>query len=200
MRYQLPWVLFLSLLFISCAGGGPPKPKSVYAPPAELSAENLVEFRLLPPEKKLLLQSALGLVTEYGWLKYQFGSADPLQGGMDCSGAMFHLLREFDYEVPRTSAQQYLWLEKESGIQKDLEKVQPGDLVFWSGTYVPTDGRKINITHVGLYLGREVKDGKQVMVCSSKGRSYRGRKRNGYSVFDFKPGARFAGFASLPVR
>ncbi len=51
-------------------------------------------------------------------------------------------------------------------------------MMFWSGTYVPTDGRTVKITHVSLYLGQE-KDGWDVMIGASKGRSYRGKKGDG---------------------
>ena len=36
-----------------------------------------------------------------------------------------------------------------------------------------------------LYLGTEKSSGAKVMIGSSDGRTYRGQKRNGVSVFDF---------------
>ena len=69
---------------------------------------------------------------------------------------------------------------------KSLADLKPGDLVFWSGTYVPTDGRTPQITHVGMFLGYEKKDGRPVMINATNGRSYRGKKGNGFGVDDFR--------------
>jgi hypothetical protein len=65
-------------------------------------------------------------------------------------------------------------------------------------------GRKLPITHVMLYLGTRVKDGKPVIYGSSDGRSYEGQKRCGVSVFDFSlPKAddskvEFYGYGAIP--
>ena len=110
---------------------------------------------------------------------------------------MFFVLRSLNYEIPRTSSDQYLWLLKTKTITKVsskttslkdpiFKKLKPGDLVFWSGTYTPTDSRKTKITHVGMYLGTEKSDGRPVMICATKGRSYRGISCDGYGVYDFK--------------
>jgi len=69
---------------------------------------------------------------------------------------------------------------------ESLKALKPGDLIFWSGSYSPTDGRSLNITHVALYLGKEKKDGRPVMINATDGRSYRGRQANGYGVYDFR--------------
>ncbi len=62
----------------------------------------------------------------------------------------------------------------------------PGDLLFWS-TDPPADHAKsVNIAHVAMYLGREKKDGLQIMANATDGRSYRGTKANGYGVYDFR--------------
>ena len=42
------------------------------------------------------------------------------------------------------------------------------------------------ITHVSMYLGKAKSDGRQLMIGSSSGRSYRGKRKNGYGVFDFR--------------
>lgn len=66
-----------------------------------------------------------------------------------------------------------------------FKKLTGGDLLFWSGTYTPTDGRSVKITHVSLYLGQE-KNGRHVMIGATKGRSYRGKKGDGYGVYGFR--------------
>ena len=160
-----------------------------------------------------LVAEARKMVGEFGDLKYKFGGATPEGGGFDCSGAMSFLLKRCGYSPPRTSAQQYVWVRDNTKIHKVGKKVESmdaaefthlrvGDLLFWSGTYEPTDGRRVNITHVGIYLGKE-KDGRRIMACASKGRSYRGKKGDGYGIYDFKLPSKtststFVGYGSIP--
>jgi hypothetical protein len=52
-----------------------------------------------------------------------------------------------------------------------------------------------------MYLGTEKNDGRAVMICATKGRSYRGVPRDGFGVYDFKISSargrsRFEGFGS----
>ena len=89
----------------------------------------------------------------------------------------------------------------------EFADLQPGDLMFWSGTYKTE--RTVPITHVMLYLGREKESGKRVMFGSSDGRSYHGVQRWGVSVFDFtmpksdpanpEKHAKFVGYAHIPA-
>ena len=50
----------------------------------------------------------------------------------------------------------------------------------------PTDDRMTIITPVGMFLGFEKKDGRPVMINATEGRSYRGKKGNGFGVYDFR--------------
>jgi len=186
------------------------------APMASIKPEALREFGSLPPPVQQLIRSALGL-TERN-LSYKYGSADPAEGGMDCSGFIYYVLSNAGYkDVPRDSSEQYVWVRKNgdfhavlsrSGESFELEDLKPGDLMFWSGTY--RTERDIPITHVMIYLGREKSTDKPVMVGATDGRSYEGIRRFGVSVFDFKmPSgksnkddpdltAKFEGYASIP--
>jgi peptidoglycan DL-endopeptidase CwlO len=101
----------------------------------------------------------------------------------------------------------YLWAKASDKLRNGtteleslLATMRPGDLVFWEGTYAVH--RDPPISHVMIYLGREKTTKAPVMVGASDGRSYRGTRRNGVSVFDFKlpkPGsaAKFAGHARM---
>ena len=141
---------------------------------------------------KKLLGAALELTTRN--LTYKYGSDDPASGGMDCSGFVYFVLRQNGVsDVPRDSSQQYVWLRRagkfEAVISRkdnsfELENLQPGDLLFWTGTYAID--RDPPITHAMIYLGREKKTGERVMVGASDGRVYQGESRYGVSVFDFK--------------
>jgi hypothetical protein len=67
-----------------------------------------------------------------------------------------------------------------------LAELLPGDLLFWAIGPMAEDAEKVNITHVAMYLGREAKDGRRIMINATDGRSYRGTKANGYGVYDFR--------------
>ena len=148
-------------------------------------------------------------------LTYTFSSADPSNGGMDCSGFVYYVLRQNGAsDVPRQANEQYVWVRKAGTFRAvlsrkpdsfELDELKPGDLMFWTGTY-QTD-RDPPMTHTMIYLGKEKSTGRRVMVGSSDGRSYRGLRRWGVSVFDFGPpsaaaqagtGAQFAGYGSIP--
>jgi peptidoglycan DL-endopeptidase CwlO len=191
------------------------KPESA-APMATIKPEALREFSEQPPEVQQLIRNSLALTEQN--LSYQYGSADPAAGGMDCSGFIYFILSGAGYkDVPRDSAGQYSWVRKNSDFHAvlsrsedsfELNDLKPGDLLFWSGTYKVD--RDIPITHVMIYLGKEKSTDKPVMVGATDGRSYDGIRRYGVSVFDFKmpsgkPNkddpeltARFEGYASIP--
>jgi cell wall-associated NlpC family hydrolase len=127
-------------------------------------------------------------------LGYTYGSADPANGGVDCSGFIYYLLNQNEFkDVPRDSSQQYVWVRKAGNFNAVLSRkedsfefdaLKPGDLLFWRGTY--DIDRDPPITHTMIYLGREKRTKKRVMVGSSDGRTYDGKQRFGVSVFDFK--------------
>ncbi len=167
-------------------------PKPERAPNASIEPAALAEFAAQPERIQQLLSLALAL-TKLN-LTYLYGSADPAQGGMDCSGTMHHLLVSAGFrDVPRDSSGQYVWVRKAGGFRAVVSKsadsfefaeLLPGDLLFWSGTY--SMEREIPITHVMLYLGTEKRTKQRVMFGASDGRSYAGLQRWGVSVFDFK--------------
>ena len=149
-------------------------------------------FENYPLKVQKLLTAALELTTRN--LDYKYGSADPTSGGMDCSGFVYYVLKQNEVgDVPRDSSQQYIWLRRAGKFEPvisrkdnsfELENLQPGDLLFWTGTYAID--RDPPITHAMIYLGREKKTGERVMVGASDGRVYQGESRFGVSVFDFK--------------
>jgi hypothetical protein len=173
----------------------PPSPsplQKLHAPNATLLPNQIKGFENYPLKVQKLLTSALELTTRN--LDYKYGSADPANGGMDCSGFVYYVLKQNDVsDVPRDSSEQYSWLRRAKMFeavvsQKDnsfeLEDLKPGDLLFWTGTY--SIERDPPITHAMIYLGRENKTGNRVMVGASDGRVYQGESRYGVSVFDFK--------------
>jgi len=162
------------------------------APNVTLSPDEIADYDGYPPKVRQILDAGLALTKQN--LGYTYGSADPANGGMDCSGFIYYLLTQNGFkDVPRDSSQQYIWVRKAGNFNAvlsrhedsfELDALKSGDLLFWSGTY--NIDRDPPITHTMIYLGREKRTQKRVMIGSSDGRTYDGKQRFGVSVFDFK--------------
>jgi len=161
-------------------------------PNVSLSPDQIEGYQNDPAKVRQILDAGLALTKEN--LGYTYGSADPKNGGMDCSGFVYYVLQQNGFpDVPRDSSQQYVWVRKAGDFKAvvgrkedsfELDDLKPGDLLFWRGTY--NIDRDPPITHTMIYLGREKRTNKRVMVGSSDGRTYDGKQRWGVSVFDFK--------------
>jgi len=174
-----------------------------------LNPSDIAGFTDNPPAVQKLLTTALALTTKN--LGYLYGSADPTQKGMDCSGTIYYLLQQAGIkDVPRSSDEQFTWAKTAGTFQAvkgrdlaapELNSLRPGDLLFWTGTYAV---KRIGaVSHVMIYLGKAKSDGLPLMVGASDGRTYRGKKCFGVSVFDFRLPAkesksRFIGYARIP--
>ena len=182
---------------------------------ATLSVADLREYESQSPPVKRLLANALALTALN--LSYQYGSSDPKNGGMDCSGTVYYLLNQAGLkDVPRDSSGMYQWVWTRSRFNAvnspnpdsfEFASLKPGDLLFWTGTYQIK--RDPPVTHVMIYLGINRRSGRRVMVGASAGRQFEGKSRYGVSVFDFtlprddgtstadlKP--RFIGYGAIP--
>ncbi|HJW38647.1 MAG TPA: NlpC/P60 family protein [Candidatus Udaeobacter sp.] len=169
-----------------------PAPGKKGWPNVSLSPDQIADYDNYPPKVRQIIDAGVALTKQN--LGYTYGSADPTNGGMDCSGFIYYLLRQNGFpDVPRDSSQQYVWVRKAGNFNAvvsrkedsfELEALKPGDLLFWRGTY--NIDRDPPITHTMIYLGREKRTKKRVMVGSSDGRTYDGKQRWGVSVFDFK--------------
>jgi cell wall-associated NlpC family hydrolase len=161
-------------------------------PNVSLSPDQIEGYEKYPPKVRQIIDAGLALTKQN--LGYTYGSADPTNGGMDCSGFIYYVLKQNGFpDVPRDSSQQYVWVRKAGDFGAvlsrkedsfELDDLKPGDLLFWRGTY--NIDRDPPITHTMIYLGREKRTNKRVMVGSSDGRTYDGKQRWGVSVFDFK--------------
>ena len=161
-------------------------------PNVSLSPDQIAGYESNPPRIRQILDAGLTLTKQN--LGYTYGSADPKNGGMDCSGFVYYVLQQNGFpDVPRDSSQQYVWVRKAGDFKAvlsrkedsfELDDLKPGDLLFWRGTY--NIDRDPPITHTMIYLGREKRTKKRVMLGSSDGRTYDGKQRWGVSVFDFK--------------
>lgn len=165
--------------------------------PGFLDPAELKGFDELAEPRQKLIKAAIETSKEVEGMPYLYGGNGPKDGGFDCSGAIHYVLRKAGLAPPRTSADQYIWVKENSQLHPvanaavdtddgSFSELKPGDLVFWTGTYEPTDDRLVKITHVAIFLGFEKKDGRAVMINATDGRSYRGKKGNGFGVYDFR--------------
>lgn len=177
--------------------------------PASIPYTELEAFsdNLVPVQQTI--QLLLNLTTAH--LQYQYGSADPKLGGMDCSGTIYYVLNKKGIkDVPRSSDLQYQWVSSDGHLytasakatsinSEEFAHLQPGYLLFWSGTYAVVHKPNV-VTHVMMYLGKN-RAGQPLMAGASNGRSYKGRKIYGVSVFDFKipdKEGHFVGYGCVP--
>jgi cell wall-associated NlpC family hydrolase len=169
-----------------------PAPGKKGWPNVSLSPDQIADYDHYPPKVRQIIDAGLALTKQN--LGYTYGAADPKNGGMDCSGFIYYVLQQNGFpDVPRDSSQQYVWVRKARSFNAvlsrhedsfELDALKPGDLLFWRGTY--NIDRDPPITHTMIYLGREKRTNKRVMVGASDGRTYDGKQRFGVSVFDFK--------------
>lgn len=86
-------------------------------------------------------ESVANSALSYRGMPYIFGAQSPSRG-FDCSGLVSYVLRKKGLHPPRTSSAQARY-----GTPVSRSNLQPGDLVFFAGTY------KRGVSHVGIYIG-----------------------------------------------
>lgn len=171
-----------------------------------INPNELVDFDKYPVKVKHLISDSLELAKHN--LSYKFGSINPENGGLDCSGTIYYLLHERNnHAIPRDAEHLYMWLLKNHHIHNvdtnnlqsnEFSSLRPGDLLFWSGTYRTYK----HITHVMIYLGKD-KNGNPLIFGSSSGRMFRNVKVRGVSVYDFtlpkrSDRAKFVAYGRIP--
>ena len=206
---QKQFSFFITLLFVVGQFGHAEDSKKA-AQVSTITTSEIEGFDSFPPKVQSIINYALELTTKE--LAYQFGSCDPKNGGMDCSGTVQHILTHLGYRAPRQSNTLYLWVRKNGNLyevdsprkitEEQMSHLKPGDLVFWEGTY-NVNKRFPATSHVMIYIGKRKSDGKPLMVGASSGRSYQGKARHGVSIFDFRlprstSSAKFVGYGPVP--
>jgi len=99
------------------------------------AAYGYVDPTSIPARAVELARSKLGA-------PYVFGATGP--DAFDCSGLMLWVYSQLGLDIPRTAQQQFEW-----AVPIDPSQLQPGDFLFYEGTYATSD----RITHVGMYVG-----------------------------------------------
>jgi cell wall-associated NlpC family hydrolase len=189
--------------------------KKVGTANATISVTQISDSPSYTPEIRKVIDLGLNLTTQN--LGYKYASADPTNGGMDCSGFINYVLSKCGIkDVPRDAREQYIWVRKAGNFQAvlaqrddsfELDGLRPGDLLFWASNYGIS--RDPDITQTMIYLGREKGTNQRIMIGASERLAYKGRSRSGVNVFDFKvgraaprsnkePGPVFVGYGRIP--
>jgi len=169
----------------------PPVAKKIETPKATVA---VAEFETYSPDVRKIVDLGLELAARN--LGYKYASADPARGGMDCSGFIYYVLAQSGVkDAPRDAREQYTWIRKAGNFQAvlaqrddtfELDALKPGDLLFWATNFGLS--REPEITQTMIYLGREQGTNQRIMIGASEGSTYKGQKRAGVNVFDFKVG------------
>jgi cell wall-associated NlpC family hydrolase len=129
----------LASVSTGCGSAGGARPTPFPTPPAPARTAG----RAVPPPPSTLgpgdgyaiARTALAL----RGIAYRPGGADT--GGFDCSGLVQYVFARHGLGLPRIVREQYRY-----GMPVDLDRLEPGDLVFFD-----TDGR--HVSHVGIAIG-----------------------------------------------
>lgn len=165
------------------------------APPAAIPWQaEIVESKEYPEDVRKLVELSLGLAKKN--LNYKYASADPANGGLDCSGFIYYVLTKSGVKnVPRDAREQYVWVRKAGNFQAvlahgddtfELDALKPGDLLFWANNSGVS--REPEIAQTMIYIGHDKATNQRLMVGASEGSTYKGGKRSSVGVFDFKLG------------
>lgn len=98
--------------------------------------------------------SMLACIQDYMGVPYLYGGSGKY--GIDCSALTQKIYKAAGITLPRTAQAQY-----DKVVHIPDEEVEPGDLIFFQGTYESGT----YITHVGVYVG----DGRMFHASSGKG-------------------------------
>ncbi len=86
---------------------------------------------------------------KYLGLPYVWGGSSPEAGGMDCSGLVQHVYKQFGIDLPRVSADQ----ARAGQPVASMAEARPGDLLAWDNS-----SRNVGADHIAIYVG----DGKMI--------------------------------------
>jgi len=161
---------------------------------ATISIAEISESPKFSPELEKLIDLGLNLAAQN--LTYKYASADPANGGMDCSGFIYYILTKCRIkDAPRDAREQYIWVRKAGNFQAvlaqrddtfELDSLRPGDLLFWASNFGVS--REPEITQTMIYIGHDKATNRRLMVGASERDTFKNTTKSGVGVFDFKVG------------
>jgi peptidoglycan DL-endopeptidase CwlO len=161
---------------------------------ATISIAEISESPKFSPELEKLIDLGLNLAAQN--LTYKYASADPANGGMDCSGFIYYILTKCRIkDAPRDAREQYIWVRKAGNFEAvlaqrddtfELDSLRPGDLLFWASNFGVS--REPEITKTMIYIGHDKATNRRLMVGASERDIFKNTTKSGVGVFDFKVG------------
>src|SRR5215467_414977 len=98
-----------------------PAPGKKSWPNVSLSPDQISGYENYPLKVRKIIDAGLALTKQN--LGYTYGSADPKNRGMDCSGFIYYVLQQNGFpDVPRDSSQQYVWVRKAGNFNAVLSR------------------------------------------------------------------------------
>lgn len=171
----------------------PPTPKEVQT--SAISTSDIAEAPQYSSDVRKIVETGFDLTKRN--LGYKYASADPANGGLDCSGFIHYVLTKSGLSnVPRDARDQYTWVRKAGNFQAvlghnddtfELDGLRPGDLLFWASASGAS--HEPDITQIMIYVGRDKATNQRLMIGASEHSTYNGQKKSGVGVFDFKLGS-----------
>jgi cell wall-associated NlpC family hydrolase/transposase-like protein len=148
---EAPYMLQIGMQ-LTIPGGGSPAPAAAPAAPAPRPAPAAAAPAPAPrpapaaapqpaaPPPSAAGGSVVSFARQFVGYPYVFGGASPR--GFDCSGFVWYVFRNAGRWLPRD-----LYGQWQSGVPVSYANLQPGDIVFFSNTYIR------GLSHNGIYIG-----------------------------------------------
>ncbi|MEK7257421.1 MAG: C40 family peptidase [Bacteroidota bacterium] len=124
----------------------------------QVAAENsepIAEARINNTSEIQLRDEIVGYAQKHLGTKYRPAGKTP--GAFDCSGFVYHVMKEFEFRMASCSG-----LQERQGKKITREEAQPGDLVFFRRS------KKTRVFHVAMVLSNE--DGNLTLIHSTSSR------------------------------
>lgn len=134
-------------------------PKPVVKAPAKAETKTEEKTAEQPESSSPVVNGSGSDIAAYAMqfvgVPYVYGGASP--SGFDCSGFTMYVFSHFGVKLPHGATSQL-----NSGVEVSRDNLQPGDLVFFQGTYATSSAA----SHCGIYIG----DGQFIHSASSGNR------------------------------
>lgn len=117
---------------------------------------NTSNFNNYTPNDEIFSADLINEAKNYLGVRYRSGGTT--RAGMDCSGLVTTVFKQFDFSLPRTSRDM-----AKVGVEVKRKSIAPGDLVFFK-----TNGRSV-INHVGIVVDVDGDQFKFIHSSTSKG-------------------------------
>ena len=172
-------ILFILLLFIYFTVNAKPKKRVLTLKPKTTSVSKkrdsilvqAVPFDIETSGFKKITDDLIWFARQQLGTPYKYASADPKNGGLDCSGFLYYVFSHFKIKIPRSSKD---YMNYGKPINKN--EAQKGDVIVFTGT----DAKQRTGGHVGLILDNN--NGNITFIHGSSG------KANGVTISNLSEG------------